>query len=102
MLADPDIIKVAETGRIFTADLNGDLPRAAHVYRMTQDGREYIAVFNFSGRSSSFSISIGDENKTYNIKELWSGEEFAGSGNMKVRLNAKDSALYEITEQVNG
>lgn len=102
MLADPDIIRVAETGRIFTADLNGDLPRAAHVYRMTQNGREYIAVFNFSSRSSSFSISIGDENKTYNIKELWSGEEFTDSGNIKVRLNAEDSALYEITEQVNG
>lgn len=101
MFSNTDIIRAAERGGIFKAQINSNLPRAANVYRLTDGSSEYIAVFNFSSLPSGFKIDLGDDHASYNIRELWSGEEFTAEESMKVRISGGDAALYEITEQVS-
>lgn len=98
MLANEDVIKAAEAGKIFQAEIDNDLPRAANVYRLACSGREYVAVFNFGSLPAKYEINTGAENQSCRFKELWSGEEFEAGSTVKVWVNAGDAALYEITQ----
>ena len=97
LLANPDIVSVAKTGRIFTPVITRSSDRSASVYRLDTPDGAYIAVFNFSSKKSSITVDTGF--CRFEAKELWSGRSLSGAKYLTVSLPAEDAALYRITKK---
>lgn len=97
LLANPDVIAVAKTGRMFTPVITNVLNRTANIYRLELEDRTYIAVFNFSAVPAVFTVRTGL--KACTARELWSGKSKNAGSVMSVLLAGRDAALFEITER---
>ena len=95
LLTNPEILRVAKSGRIFTPDVTNTLHRSADVFRLTLDDKEYIAVFNYSALPKV--LTVKTEAASFTAKELWRGKTVNGKGTLVVTLAGKDAALYEVT-----
>lgn len=94
LLTNENIIRVAKTGKIFTPLITDTSNQSAHIYKMTDGDKEYIAVFNFSKSNKTFTVDTGIDEFT--ATELWTGETISGEGKLTIKLKGKDAALFEI------
>ena len=94
LLAKEEIVRVAKLGQIFTPVITDVSDRSAHVYKLTEGGKTYIAVFNFSKLPKAFTVDTGLS--AFTGPELWTGEVYSGQNTLEVRLRGGDAALFEI------
>lgn len=93
LLTNPDILRVVKFGEAFTPVIEKHCPQSASIYRLEREGKQYVAVFNFSALPRYVKIPI---NGSYSGKELWSGKKKSGSAALGVWLAGCDAALYEL------
>lgn len=95
MLGNKDVMRVAKTGKIFTPVITNVSNRTANIFTLENDGKLYVAVFNYSDKKKFFDVDLKD--RQYSAVELWRRTEEKVSGKLKVTLEGNDVALYELT-----
>lgn len=91
------LIDVLKIGKPFTGDLGADCPRAAEVFRLENDGKIYIAIFNYSKIAvKTYSVDVPEGTEAEN---LFTGKtKSTANGKLIVTLSPEDSVIFEITE----
>jgi hypothetical protein len=91
------LIDVLKIGKPFTGDLGTDCPRAAEVFRLENEGKIYIAIFNYSKISvKTYSVDVPEDTEAEN---LFTGKtKSTANGKLIVTLPPEDSVIFEITE----
>ncbi len=97
LLANPEIVAVAKTGKIFTPVVTAPYDRAAHIFRLETEDGAYLAVFNFTEKKKTYTVDTGLS--LYTAKELWTGRQSAGVKYLTVTLAPRDAALFRVTKQ---
>lgn len=95
MLGNKNIIRAVRLGKIFTPVITDVSNRTANIFKLQTDEKLYVAVLNYKDKNSKFTVDL--EGREYTAVELWSGNKQTVNGELEVRLNGKDSALYELT-----
>ena len=98
LLTNQKLIDVLKIGKPFEGDLGTDCPYAAEVFRLENEGRTYVAIFNYS------KVLV----KTYNVdvpanavaENLFGGKSKSTgkNGKLLVTLQPGDSVIFEITK----
>ena len=98
-LTNPEVNAVA-TGEVFRP-VEGNGEKSEHIFvRQTPDGRFHCAVFNYSDQEQTTTLSLEriglDKARSYQVKELWSGNETSAEGQLEVTVPSKDVQLFEF------
>ena len=96
LLTNEKLIDVLKIGRPFEAVLSADCPYAADMFILENEGRIYVAMFNYS--------KVGVKTMSYDMPEnavatdLFTGKtKKAVGGRLYVTLQPSDSVIFEIT-----
>lgn len=93
-------VNAVATGEVFRpAEGNGE--QSEHIFiRKTTDGRFHCAIFNYSDQEQKTALSLEriglDKTRTYQVTELWSGNQTTVSGKLDVTVPSKDVQLLEF------
>lgn len=98
-------VNAVATGEVFRP-VEGNGEQSEHIFiRKTHDGRFHCAVFNYSEQQQKTTLSLEriglDRTRTYQVTELWSGNQTSVSGQFEVTVPAKDVQLLEIKNVSN-
>ena len=97
----PDINAIAD-GQSFRP-VEGDGEMSEHLFvKSGRDGNVLLAVFNYSEKELAETVSLEriglKAEKTYKVKELWSGKETTTQANLSYTVPPKDVLLFQINE----
>ena len=97
LLTNEKLIDVLKIGKPFEGDLGTDCPYAAEVFRLEDEGRTYIAIFNYSKIAvKTYSVDVP---KGAVAENLFTGKaKSTVAGKLIVTLSPEDSVIFEITE----
>ena len=97
LLTNEKLIDVLKIGKPFEGDLSTDCPYAAEVFRLEDEGRTYIAIFNYSKIAvKTYSVDVP---KGAVAENLFTGKaKSTVAGKLIVTLSPEDSVIFEITE----
>lgn len=100
-LTNRDINKMAIIEKSFQP-VECDSSRASEMFTYFTGKKFYLAVFNYSANPKRYEIDfkrIGLFSTTdYTIKELWSGLQIQGKGEMNIVIPGKDVVVYKFNE----
>lgn len=88
------------TGEVFRP-VEGNGEKSEHIFvRQSPDGSFHCAVFNYSDQEQTTVLSLEriglNRIRSYQMKELWSGDEASAQGQLEVTVPAKDVKLLEF------
>jgi len=101
LLKNPDIMALAGNGKTFAPAHIPSSGDTANAYVLQDNGRIYIAVFNFEAQPLSQALDLyalaGPG--PWQVRELWSGKDVPAAGDdvFMARVEGYDAAVYEIT-----
>lgn len=93
-------VNALATGEVFRP-VEGNGSQSEHIFvRKEKDGTFHCALFNYSEQDQTVTLSLDriglDDTRKYQVKELWSGSQTAGHGQMEVTIPAKDVKVLEF------
>lgn len=88
------------TGEVFRpVEGNGEKSECIFI-RKTSEGHFHCAIFNYSEQEQKTTLSLEriglDKNRSYQVKELWSGNQTSTNGQLEVTVPSKDVQLLEF------
>lgn len=88
------------TGEVFRpVEGNGEKSECIFI-RKTPEGHFHCAVFNYSEQEQKTTLSLEriglDKTRSYQVKELWSGNQTSANGLLEVTVPSKDVQLLEF------
>ncbi len=105
LLANPNIIKVAQMAKTFRPLENLPEERYANAYYYASDDALYVAVFNFDIYDAEISLDLsltGADVGSF-AAELWSGKRFSvEDGKLNLTMNNEDALIFKITKTEAG
>ena len=107
MYCNKDVISVIKMGAAFTPLDAGADKRCANIYYHVENGKLYLAVFNFDGWSSTLDLDLSTLlpalSEGFEGKELWTGSNLScENGNLSYDLPEEDAVLFELTVKGGG
>ena len=96
LLSNEKLIEVLKIGEPFEAVLSEKLPYAADIFTLENEGKTYVAMFNYSKVAiKTLSVDVPDNSAVTN---LFTGKTKMTVGNkLIVTLQPSDSVIFEIT-----
>lgn len=93
-------VNAVATGEVFRP-VEGNGEKSEHIFvRQSPDGSFHCAVFNYSDQEQTTVLSLEriglNRIRSYQVKELWSGDETSAQGQLEVTVPAKDVKLLEF------
>ena len=96
LLNNKALIEVAKLGKTFEAQISNKTEYAANIFTLENDGKTYIAVFNYSYLPSTFFVDMPYKNS--NVINLMTGKTKAEKkSTMTVTLGSCDSVIFEVS-----
>ena len=95
LLGNEKLIEVLKIGRPFEGVIDNKCPYASDVFTLTDEGKTYVAVFNYS--KIAIKTKVLEVPSGAVAENLFTGKkQNTGKGNLTVTLQPGDSAIYEI------
>ena len=98
LFTNEKLIQVLKIGEPFEAVLSEKLPYAADIFTLENEGKTYVAMFNYSKVAiKTLSVDVPDNSAVTN---LFTGKSKTTVGNkLIVTLQPSDSVIFEITQK---
>ncbi len=98
LLSNEKLINVLKIGKPFDAVLSANCPSSADVFTLTNEGKTYVAVINYSKVTAK--TKLIDVPKNCVAENLFTGKtQKTGTGKLLVSLAPRDSVIFEITSE---
>ena len=100
LLLNSSINGIARMGKAFRAVDGNTGTNASTAFALTENGTNYVALFNYSSSTANVSVSLSrtglSGTQNYAVKDLWTGATNSATGTLSVSLTSGQSKVYQL------